>query len=118
MVLRKLARAHEHMHPACGLRKKHRGLSGGISSAHHDHVLIFAQLRLHIGRAVIDALSLESLQVRMRGLLYCAPVAMTIARAASALPPSSTTPYGRSAQSSRATLCAQSSSWRRTSAPG
>src|SRR5664279_2990073 len=48
---------------ACGLRKKHSGLSGRVPAAHNDDLFPLTQLGLHEGRAVIDTESLEPHQV-------------------------------------------------------
>ena len=60
----KLAGAHQHVHLARGLRKENRRLSRRVASAHHGDLFPLAQLRLDVGRAVVDPLALELLQVR------------------------------------------------------
>ena len=95
----------------CTLRavceKKNRRLSGRIPSARPRSLprLRTAAIRYTSRRNKFPAPS-NCARLAICGLLYCAPVAMTIARAASSLPLSSTILYGRLPQSSRTTLCA------------
>ena len=62
--VRQPVRTHQHFYLVPGLRKIHGGLTGGISPAHHGHVIGAAKLCLHVGRAVIDALALELFEIR------------------------------------------------------
>ncbi len=63
MVSDNCPRAHQHPHFAGRLAKKRRGLSRGIAAADNNHLVIAAQLRLHMRRAVIDALPLKLREV-------------------------------------------------------
>src|SRR5712692_82641 len=58
-AVRQRTGAYQHVHLARCLREENRRLSGGVSPAHDDNFFLFAQLRLHLGRAVVDSLSLK-----------------------------------------------------------
>ena len=45
------------------LREENRCLPRRVPSAHYDNLFFFAELRLHIGRAVVDPLTLKLLQI-------------------------------------------------------
>ena len=58
-ALGQTVRPDEHVHLLGGLREKHRGLTGGVSTAHHDHLLTAAHLRLDKRRPVVDTRAFE-----------------------------------------------------------
>src|SRR5215472_3469299 len=61
--LSQTGRPDDQMHALCCLCEKYGSLARGVSASNHDHFFSAAQLRLHIGSAVVDARSLEAGQV-------------------------------------------------------
>ena len=61
--IRQLSRAHQDVDLARGLGKIDGSLSGRVASADHDDVFVLAELRLNVGRTVVNSLPFEILQI-------------------------------------------------------
>ena len=51
------------MHVARGLGQEHSSLSGGVASTDDYNILVFAELRFDVRRAVINSLAFELLEI-------------------------------------------------------
>jgi hypothetical protein len=104
--IRQLASAYEHVDLARRLRKKNSRLSRGVAATDNRHVLSFTELRFHEGRAVVNSLAFEFIQIAERRLVVLCAGGYDDGARRETVPVVQNQLEGRLAHSNRTTRCA------------